>query len=70
MKPLNCHQCRHFKISWDPKAPYACGLYQIKSSLMPSQIVKAAGAGDCQGFEAKVLKSKDKSSRSEASSGS
>jgi hypothetical protein len=69
MTKQNCHQCRFFYITWDQKTPYGCKLYQIQSTQMPSQIVKSAGSGDCQGFTPKDLKSGASKSVSEPSKG-
>ncbi len=53
----NCMKCKHFYISHDPRAPRACRIYQIKSSSIPSQIVKQANNGaECIGFEPKPQK--------------
>lgn len=54
MEKPQCSKCRHYFITWDKNAPYGCRLYQIKTAVRPSEIVKSAGSGDCQGFEAKV----------------
>lgn len=56
MERPKCQQCRHFFITWDQKTPHGCRRYGIQSRELPSSIVKAAGMGDCQGFEAKAEK--------------
>jgi hypothetical protein len=58
LKP-NCAKCKHYFITWDAKCPRGCKLYQIKSKDMPSEIVRMAGSGDCQGFELKDSKEKN-----------
>ena len=57
----NCLKCKHYFITFDKYAPKGCRIYKIKSSTMPSQIVKQANGGaDCLGFEAKENKSTEK----------
>lgn len=61
MKP-NCTKCKHYFITFDQLSPKGCRVYQIKSSQLPSVIVKQANGGaDCVGFELKDrLKEKSK----------
>lgn len=49
----NCRQCKHFFITFDPKAPYGCRKFQFKGAQIPSQSVAQVGAGECQAYEAK-----------------
>ena len=53
MNKPKCMECKHFFITWDQNLPRGCKLYNIKSRDLPSTVVKSAGLGDCQGFEAK-----------------
>jgi hypothetical protein len=53
MSKPNCSQCRHFFITWNTQTPHGCRRYGIQSREQPSKVVAMAGAGDCQGFEAK-----------------
>jgi hypothetical protein len=53
MKP-NCTKCKHYFITFNPRTPKGCRIYQIQSQALPSTIVKQANQGpDCIGFEAK-----------------
>lgn len=54
--PLHCRYCKHFQISWDPKRPYACKIFDIKSQQLPMTVVKMASGHDCTGFEKKEEK--------------
>ena len=56
MEKPKCQQCRHYFITWDQKTPNGCRRFGIQSREMPSSIVRSAGMGDCQGFEAKASK--------------
>lgn len=60
MSHPNCSQCRHFYITWDKKTPNGCRLYGIQTKDRPSQIVKMAGMGECQGFAPKKRPETDK----------
>jgi len=51
-RPL-CRNCRHYFITFDKDLPYGCRRFGIKSRQTPSEVVKSAGQGECQGFEAK-----------------
>jgi hypothetical protein len=53
MSKPNCHQCKHFYITWNPKIPNGCKKFQIQCKDQPSAIVAAAGQGECQGYELK-----------------
>lgn len=60
----NCLKCKHYYITFDQYAPKGCRVYKIKSSSMPSIIVKQANNGnECIGFEAKENKEKDKNGK-------
>jgi len=49
----NCYQCRHFAVSWDPAAPYACRLMGFKSRALPAIEVLRVDGVRCRGFAAK-----------------
>ena len=57
-----CRSCKHFFISYDPSAPNGCRLYKIKTTRLPSLIVKEANHGqECYGYSPKeTTKSKEK----------
>jgi hypothetical protein len=47
----NCLQCRHFHVSWDPRFPRACSVFNIKSRKLPSHVVFQATGKHCPVFE-------------------
>ena len=52
-----CRDCKHFYITFDPKTPNGCKVYQIQCKGQPSNIVKRANNGEeCIGFSPKVKK--------------
>ena len=51
----NCYQCKHFAISWQPSAPYACRLLGFKSRVLPAIEVMRIDGRMCMGFTAKPL---------------
>ena len=55
-KNIHCRNCKHYKISWDPKKPYACSLFDIKSKMLPMTVVKMASGSECTGYEPKPEK--------------
>lgn len=50
---VNCFQCVHFAVSWDPKYPRACKLFGFKSARIPSVSVFEDSGEACLGFEKK-----------------
>lgn len=50
---VNCYQCRHFAVSWDPALPYACRLMGFKSRVLPAIEVLRADGVRCRGFSSK-----------------
>jgi hypothetical protein len=51
----NCYQCKHFAISWQPSAPYACRLLGFKSRVLPAIEVMRIDGRMCLGFTPKPL---------------
>ena len=49
--PPNCLKCGHFRISWDPRFPRACRVFEIKSRELPSVEVYRATGTHCPSFE-------------------
>ena len=53
---VDCLQCKHFIVTWNPKFPRGCKLYGFKSVVFPSTEVFKATGEDCIGFAKKELK--------------
>ena len=53
---VNCMQCVHYAVTWDPKHPRGCRLFGFKSARMPSAGVREDSGYDCLGFEKKAGK--------------
>ncbi|MDR2552401.1 MAG: hypothetical protein LBD31_04440 [Treponema sp.] len=49
-KNPDCLKCVHFKVSWDPAFPRACGLFGFKGRFMPSAEVFRATGRICPAF--------------------
>ncbi len=50
----NCRNCKHFFISFDPKAPNGCRIFNFKSKKMPFIVVSETNKGqECAGFTPK-----------------
>lgn len=50
---VNCMKCRHFFVTWDPRAPRGCQAMGFKGMMMPSQQVLVVTGKPCQLFEEK-----------------
>lgn len=53
---IPCMRCAHYQVTFDPKAPRGCKLYQFKSATMPSVLVKQSTGSECQSFSEKMKK--------------
>lgn len=52
-QPINCRNCIHFQITWDPNRPYGCRVMGFKTRRLPCMLVKQNSGMDCQAFQAK-----------------
>jgi hypothetical protein len=50
---VNCFQCRHFFVTWDPDCPRGCKAYEFKTHQMPSAVVYSSSGQPCLKFEPK-----------------
>lgn len=57
MEKPNCLKCKYYYVTWEKGTPHGCKIYGIKSQNHPTQIVAAAGQGECQGYTPKAQKS-------------
>lgn len=48
-----CRTCKHYRVSWDPRAPHSCTALGFKSNRMPSVIVYESSGIECQLHEPK-----------------
>ena len=53
---INCFKCSFFKITWNPRFPYACRAYGFKGQNLPSQDVLSASGLVCMHFKPKPEK--------------
>ena len=51
---INCFQCVHFVVTWEPDYPRSCKLFGFKSKTQPSVAVYEATGSVCMGFEKKT----------------
>ncbi|MFH1139709.1 MAG: uracil-DNA glycosylase [Pseudomonadota bacterium] len=51
---INCRNCRHYFITWEPVHPHGCRAINFKSRLMPSIQVFRLSGQPCLLFEEKV----------------
>lgn len=50
---VNCFQCRHFYVTWEPKHPRGCRAYGFKTRELPSAVVLRSSGMECMQFEQK-----------------
>ena len=65
MKPpndnfINCFDCVHFSVTWEPKFPKSCSFYGFKTSTHPANSVFEATGSACVGFEKKEREEPEK----------
>jgi hypothetical protein len=46
----DCHQCRHYHMTWEPYLPHGCRRYGFRSRLIPSREVRLADGEACLAF--------------------
>ena len=49
--PSNCLQCAFFFVTWDPRFPRGCTVFNIKSRELPSFEVFRATGKHCPAFQ-------------------
>lgn len=50
---INCIQCKHFHVTWEPSFPNGCKIYKFKSKYLPSLLVFQSTGSLCSCFEPK-----------------
>ena len=50
----NCHACAHFRVTWDKRVPYECRAFGMRTSRLPSVVVRQESGRDCQLFRPKA----------------
>ena len=53
---IDCMQCEHYFVTWNPKFPRGCKLYGFKTAGFPSVEVYKATGEDCIGYAKKTIK--------------
>ncbi|WP_025321671.1 hypothetical protein [Deferrisoma camini] len=48
-----CLRCRHFYVTWDPRAPRGCRALGFKTRSVPGDEVRRISGRDCLFFEEK-----------------
>jgi hypothetical protein len=51
---VDCYQCKHFAVTWEPKFPRSCKLFGFKTTQLPSVAVMKSSGVPCEGFERKA----------------
>jgi hypothetical protein len=58
--PASCSDCKHYYVTWDKDFPYGCKAMGFKSRTYPAQEVRNASGMDCQLFERKGSRRKQR----------
>jgi hypothetical protein len=58
--PVSCSDCKHYYVTWDKDFPYGCKAMGFKSRTYPAQEVRDASGMDCQLFERKGSRRKQR----------
>ncbi len=53
---IHCKTCQHYYVTWDRHFPHGCTAYEIKSSLLPSNIVYKSSGQPCMQMTPKTGK--------------
>lgn len=51
--PVNCHRCRHFYVTWDPRFPNGCRALNFKTREIPSMVVLRSSGEPCHFYNPK-----------------
>jgi len=51
---VNCFECRHFYVTWDPSMPKGCRAMGFKGPAMPSVMVLRMSGKPCLLFDRKA----------------
>ncbi|MDR2368485.1 MAG: uracil-DNA glycosylase [Deltaproteobacteria bacterium] len=49
----NCHNCRHYYVTWDMHKPHGCKVLAFKSQYLPHVHVHKTSGQPCQLFSPK-----------------
>jgi hypothetical protein len=50
---VDCYNCKHFAVTWEPKFPRSCKFFGFKTTQLPSMAVLKSSGSPCEGFERK-----------------
>jgi hypothetical protein len=46
-KQIDCHKCRHYYVTWNPKLPHGCRAMGFRGRYMPSIAVRRISGMAC-----------------------
>jgi hypothetical protein len=50
-KPIDCHRCKHYYVTWDKQFPHGCRAMKFKSKEFPSRVVVSSSGIPCLLFQ-------------------
>ena len=51
---VNCFDCVHFSVTWEPTYPKACKVFEFKTTQLPSAVVYETTGDVCMAFKKKT----------------
>ena len=58
MAKAKCLKCKYYFSTFDPQKPRGCRIYNSKSAVFPSVIVKKETGEECLSFKEKIQQTK------------
>jgi len=52
-QPIDCFQCKHLYITWEPNNPRGCRAFGFKTKRLPSVVVQETSGEPCHNFSPK-----------------
>lgn len=61
--PVNCFECKHFYVTWEPANPRGCRAFGFKTHRIPSDVVFETSGEACLKFTTKKTKNQSKNKK-------
>ncbi|TYT75871.1 uracil-DNA glycosylase [Desulfobotulus mexicanus] len=61
IRRINCHRCRHYYVTWEPRFPHGCRGLNFKSREIPSLVVFRNSGQPCHFYSPKKMNTEKKS---------
>ncbi|WP_054032299.1 hypothetical protein [Desulfatitalea tepidiphila] len=54
-RPIDCHKCRHYYVTWQESTPHGCRAMGFKSAQLPSVVVYRSSGAGCLYYELRAV---------------